>query len=124
MSNNKYMTPLVDSAPKGVRHSFQSLMLSEMLCRVASILGKSAGEDSQGRAKIDKATPKEVVDHCVEIVELAMAAMEERGWIEPPCDMTTYTELAEAFARIKDPGFLTEEKLAAVRETLIRLEGR
>lgn len=61
---------------------WEARMACLLIERWGMIAGKSDGEDSAGRAKLDLMPPAEVVERACETAQLAVAEFERRGWVE------------------------------------------
>ena len=73
----------------------------ELMRTNSILLAKANGEDSVGRAKLDQATPKEIVDRAVSIAELAFDAFAEKGWLH---SVTPFSEVLDVCAVAEKTG--------------------
>lgn len=83
------------------------------------ITGTRGMEDSQGRATLDLLPVREVVDRAVEMAEVCVARLEERGWVRPLSG--SVEEILTAVARLET---LREQAKDRHRRELLLYEKR
>lgn len=96
---NNYFQHKMENHQAGVQLDLRFRLAVDLMKHVGIATGKTDGEDSAGRAKLELLAPKEVVDRCFEIADYAVQLGEEKGWIKPV--ETTDEEAAAEVGRLE-----------------------